>query len=112
MLTFNQVLIIVADVMDEPESLSEPLSPGEVRRIAREILQSGTVGWSSHAKKEMAADDLTMVDCVNVIRAGAPRAGEYENGTYRYQIETAKMVVVVAFRSSSHLIVVTAWRVR
>jgi hypothetical protein len=53
-----------------------------------------------------------MVDCVNVIRAGAPRAGEYENGTYRYQIETAKMVVVVAFRSSSHLIVVTAWRVR
>jgi len=49
----------------------------------------------------MLADDLTTVDCENVLRGGFVRPGEYE---------TSRITVVVAFRSERELVVVTAWR--
>jgi hypothetical protein len=61
--------------------------------------------------KEIAKDGLTTVDCVNVLRGGVPRPGEYESGSWRYRVETAKITVVVAFRSENEVVVVTAWRV-
>ena len=58
----------------------------------------------------MLDDDLTTVDCENVLRGGVVRPGEYENGTWRYRVETSKITVVVGFRSAQELMVVTAWR--
>jgi hypothetical protein len=94
----------MADVMDEP------LAPEAARRLLRDILRGGRFTYSKHAKDEMLADDLTTVDCENVIRGGVVRPGEYEHGTWRYRIETSKITVVVAFRSEGELVVVTAWR--
>ena len=51
-----------------------------------------------------------MVDCINVLRGGSVREGEYENGSWRYQVHTPKMCVVIRFESDSILEVVTAWR--
>lgn len=58
----------------------------------------------------MLADDLTTVDCENVLRGGVVRPGEYEHGTWRYRVETSRVTVVVAFRSESEIVIVTAWR--
>jgi hypothetical protein len=58
----------------------------------------------------MLDDDLTTVDCENVLRGGVVRPGEYEHGNWRYRVETSKITVVVAFRSEQELVVVTAWR--
>ena len=58
----------------------------------------------------MLDDDLTTVDCENVLRGGVVRPGEYEHGTWRYRVETSKITVVIAFRSEQELVVVTAWR--
>lgn len=33
-----------------------------------------------------------------------------ENGSWRYRVRTARMAVIVAFRSETALRVVTAWR--
>jgi hypothetical protein len=55
-------------------------------------------------------DDLTTVDCENVLRGGVVRPGEFEHGTWRYRVETSRITVVVAFRSEGELVVVTAWR--
>jgi hypothetical protein len=92
--------------------LAEPLSPPEARRLIREIIENGSVSFSKHAEEELAKDGLTMVDATNVMRGGVVEPGELENGSWRYRMRTARMVVVVAFRSEAELRVVTAWRVK
>lgn len=69
----------------------EPLDPGPARQLVREILANGTVTFSGHAITEMAKDDLSTVDCVNVLRGGVVEPGELEKGSWRYRIRTARM---------------------
>jgi hypothetical protein len=88
----------------------EPLSPSEVRRLVREIIANGSVSFSKHAEEELAKDNLTMVDAINVLRGGVVEPGEFENGSWRYRVRTSRITVVLAFRSESELRVVTAWR--
>ena len=92
--------------------MNEPLAPAVARALIRQILLTGTFAYSRHAREEMGANDLTTLDCENVLRGGAVRAGEYAHGTWRYRVETSRMTVVVAFRSERALVVVTAWRVK
>ena len=93
-----------------PDRLSEPLRPGAARALIRAILASGTVGFSKHALREMEHDDLTTGDCVHALRGGVVEPGKLERGSYRYRVSTAAVCVVVAFRSDTQLVVVTAWR--
>ena len=58
----------------------------------------------------MVADDLTTVDCENILRAGVIRPPEFERGTWRYRVETNRMAIVITFRSRREFIMVTAWR--
>jgi len=67
---------------------------------------------SRHALVEMEKDDLTLVDCVNVLRGGFPDPAEWENGSWRYRVRTPRMCVVIAFRSEQELVIVTTWRER
>jgi Domain of unknown function (DUF4258) len=90
----------------------EPLDPSQARQLIRRIVNSGTVSFSGHAYEEMAKDDLTTVDCTNVLRGGVVEPPEWERGTWRYRVRTNRIYVVVAFRSETHLVVVTAWRVQ
>lgn len=91
-------------------ALDEPLKPAAAKRLIREIIQSGTVSLSRHAQEEMTKDDLTLVDCVNILRGGAVAPGELERGSWRYRVSTPRICVVVAFRSDIELVVITAWR--
>lgn len=86
------------------------LEPSKARDVIREILQTGSVVWSHHAEVELAKDSMTTVDAVNVLRGGTVRQPEYENGSWRYRVETQRMAVVVALDSETELCVVTAWR--
>ena len=90
--------------------MREPLGPSEARRLIREVLRDGEVVSSKHATDEMRNDGLTLVDCVNVLRAGVVEPAEWERGSWRYRVHTARIWVVVAFRSEQRLVVVTAWR--
>lgn len=90
--------------------MDEPLPPDTAKKVIRQILQAGSFTYTKHSKDEMLADDLTTVDCENVLRGGVVRPGEYENGTWRYRVETSRVTVVVAFRSENELVIVTAWR--
>jgi hypothetical protein len=88
----------------------EPISPPEARRLIRAIIETGSVSFSKHAEEELAKDKLTMVDATNVLRGGVVDPGELENGSWRYRVRTARIAVIVAFRSETELRVVTAWR--
>ncbi len=90
--------------------LNEPLDPGEAKRLIRNILSGGSVAFSRHANEEMAKDDLSPVDVTNVLRGGVVDPAEFENGSWRYRSRTARIAVIVAFRSDTELRVVTAWR--
>jgi hypothetical protein len=92
------------------DDMDEPLAPEAAKQLIRDILKGGRFTYSKHAKDEMLDDDLTTVDCENVLRGGVVRPGEYEHGTWRYRVETSKIAVVIAFRSERELVVVTAWR--
>ena len=90
--------------------MEEPLAPAAARDLIRRILRTGRFIYSRHAIEEMLADNLTTVDCENVLRGGAVRPGEYDRGSWRYRVETRRITVVVAFRSEHEIVVVTAWR--
>ena len=86
------------------------MSPPDARRLIRAILAAGEVVSSKHAADETAKDDLTLVDCINVLRGGIVEPAEWERGTWRYRVHARRISVVVAFRSEPRLVVVTAWR--
>ncbi|GAC1352847.1 MAG: hypothetical protein NVSMB1_19840 [Polyangiales bacterium] len=59
----------------------EPISVGACKKIIRSILDTGTTRFSGHALVEMRKDNLTEVDCINVLRAGIAEPAEFENGS-------------------------------
>jgi len=73
-------------------------------------LAGGLLAFSKHAQEEMVKDNLTEIDVRNTLRAGTASPGELERGSYRYRLSTSRMAAVVAFRSETHVVVVTAWR--
>jgi hypothetical protein len=87
-----------------------PLRAGDAKKRIRSILNEGRFRFSSHAEDEMWNDELSPGDVENVLRGGVVREPEWENGSWRYQVETSKIRVVIAFRDESTLVVVTAMR--
>ena len=58
--------------------LVEPLDPADVKGIILAAINSGKVSFSKHALEELAKDNKTTVDAINVIRGGVVRHGEHE----------------------------------
>ena len=76
------------------------LTAVDARKLIRRLLEEGSFvppGAGSHARKEMDKDGLSDVDAVNVLRGGTVREPEWENGSWRYRVETPRMVFVVTF---------------
>lgn len=94
------------------QGVKGPLSSGQVKKLLIVILESGTLSFTGHAHEEMASDDLTEVDVRNTLRGGVARPGELRSGSWRHQVTTSRMAVVVAFRSEISAVVITAWRLR
>jgi hypothetical protein len=90
----------------------DPLSPTEAKRRLLDILEEGAMRVSGHARRELANDTMTVQDVENILRGGTVEPPEWENGSWRYRVRTARMVAVVAFESEAELVVVTAWRLR
>lgn len=91
---------------------SRGLAPTDARKLIRTIIASKTdrVSISGHALDEMEKDELILPDINNVLRGGTVDPAEFVSGTWRYRVHTTKICAVVAFRSETHLRIVTAWR--
>lgn len=90
--------------------LEKAYSPAQAKKIILAIIANGKVTPTTHAKQEMAADRLTIVDCINILRGGIVKPAEWENGAWRYRVQTTKICVVIEFESETEIILVTAWR--
>jgi hypothetical protein len=90
--------------------VTEPFPTSHVKELVLALLRQGSLAFTKHALEEMKIDDLKFVDVRNILRAGVVSPGELERGTYRYRVSTSRIAAVIAFRSESHAVVVTAWR--
>ncbi len=50
--------------------MKEPFNRNEAKKLILTICREGTIVSSKHAKEELAKDDLSTVDALNVLRAG------------------------------------------
>jgi hypothetical protein len=83
-----------------------------VKKFLRKILSEGKVIFSGHSLEEIKNDALSTQDCLNVLRGGVVEPPELRNGTWRYRVSTARICVVIAFRSETVCAVVTVWRIK
>ena len=81
------------------------------RKLLREILATGRLWYSEHAKREMKQRKLTTMDVVNVLRAGVVEPSEFEHGSWRHRVKTNRICVVVVLVSEQEAVAVTAWRI-
>jgi hypothetical protein len=94
---------------------SSKLNKTEARKLVTRIVNQVPVGIriSSHAEVQFVARNVSIDDALNVLKSSSARIlkeGELEKGTYRYQVETKRMVIVVAFESEERLVIVSGWR--
>lgn len=100
-------------MVGEPD-MPDQLSGAQARELARKILREGATVFTRHARHEMEKDDLLETDVVNAISGGLiTEPGELgHRGDWCYRIKTDRVTVVFMFRSTSELVIVTAWRQR
>jgi hypothetical protein len=91
--------------------LNEPLAPPQAKTLIRYILEDGIVTYAQpHAVQRMRERRISTLDCENVLRGGTVWDPEFENGTWRYQVHTGKLCVVIRFEHENILQIVTVWR--
>jgi hypothetical protein len=81
------------------------------RKLLRNILTSGVLRFSDHAKAEMAKDHLNTQDALNVLRADVVEPSELVRGSWRHRLKTNHICVVVTLPSETEAVVITAWRI-
>jgi hypothetical protein len=101
--------------MSPDDYREERLSRNEARKQITKILSQHpeNIRFSRHALVELKNDDLTLTDALNLLKSPASKIhleGEWENGNYRYRLETLNILVVVGFwQDGTGLNVITAW---
>lgn len=101
--------------MSPDDYKEDRLNKNEARKqIAKIVSQHPeNIRFSRHAFKELQNDNLTPTDALNVLKSPDAKIlqdGEFENGSYRYRLETSHLMVVVGFwNDGTGLNVVTAW---
>jgi hypothetical protein len=93
--------------------MNEPLTTAQVRSLLNGILAAGArITFAPHVDDSMAKRQVSLQEILAVLRGGAVRPGEFENGSWRYQVRGGRLTVVVTFRSETWVICVTTWRNR
>lgn len=93
--------------------MKEPFNRNEAKKRIQAIFlrPDRVITLTRHAEEELAKDELTTVHAEKALRSGQIlEEPELVNGTWRYRVHTAQLVVVVAFLSESRLRIITAWR--
>lgn len=103
------------DIISIKDYRQKRLDKTQARKLVTEITNRfpANIRYSKHALEELKKDDLTVADVLNIIKSSDARIinePDFEKGSYRYRLETKRIVVVVSFDSSTSFAVITAWR--
>lgn len=102
-------------MIDKKSSLDvkSRLGREQARKLLNYFFNSNpnSVSFTKHALKQMKDRHLIAGDIMNVLRAGKIYGDpEFEQGTWRYRVETSKITVVFAFNTPDRIRIITAWR--
>ncbi len=94
---------------------SKKTDKNKARKLISEIVRKSSINviFSRHSLQELKKDNLTTIDAWNVLKSVSAKIheeGEFENGSYRYRMETNFISLVIAFWPDGNgLNIVTAW---
>jgi hypothetical protein len=101
------------DLRSSDDLRSKKLDRNQAKKIAVEILSTGSISYTGHCRQELKNDKMDTGDVINVLRCGRigrePEPAE-KFGAWRYRVETHNMAVIIEIHSTSHVRVITAWR--
>ena len=87
----------------------EPFNQRRAMGIVRKIYAQGLVLYDPHLLERMKERNILEKDVTNVLTRGwIYEAAEYENGSYRYRVETNRYWVRIAFDPPATMVVITA----
>ena len=89
--------------------MHEPLDDAEVEALLHNVLENGIVSFPRYALVAMDERGIDELDVRNVLRFGTCAGHRWARGSWRYEICTDELVVVIAFRAEDSTVVVTAW---
>lgn len=93
--------------------ITSRLNVNQAKKVIQEFINSGApnITFTKHSLDRMAEKDIETTDVLNVLRAGFIYDEPEEiNSSFRYRIETSRMLVVVALKDPDNITIVTAWR--
>lgn len=93
--------------------VTSKLDRGQARKVLSRVLngEPNLISFSRHARKQMKKRNLKTGDVLNILHKGRIyNDPEFEHGSWRYQIQTNNITVVIVFRTANYITVVTAWR--
>lgn len=83
----------------------------QAKKLLDQLRSESKYITTNHLREELAKDNLTTLDCMNVLRCGRVEHPEWENGRWRYLVHTPKMAVIVEIdEDQSEFTIITAWR--
>lgn len=90
---------------------TQRLRPHQARSLLNAILKDGRVEFTRHAlESRMPQRHMTTADVLNILRAGRITEPEWENGEWRYRVETPRMGAVITFETVDSVLVITVLR--
>ena len=103
------------DIISTKDYRQKRLDKTQARKLVTEITNRfpTNIRYSAHALEELKKDNLTTSDVLNIIKSADAKIikePDFEKGSYRYRLETQRIVVVVSFDSPTSFVVITAWR--
>lgn len=104
-------------VVSKKNYRTDRLSKEEARKLISKIVLEGKnnyVIFTTHALNQLEERDLLTTDILNIVKSADSKihdGGEFENGSYRYRLETRTILVVISFHpKGERIIIVTSWR--
>lgn len=90
----------------------EPLSAINAKQLLKKIIWSGSQVKTQHFHERMLERAIEDTDIVNTLKYGFvdERQTAFEDGTYRYQVCTNKITIVIAFVDEDSIVLISVWR--
>lgn len=96
---------------NEAGSIEFKLSPAKADVVLRQIVLNGEIRFTDHFGSRGEVRKFTSTDAINVLTRGEiKKEPKLESGSWTYRVETARMVVIIAFRDPNSVRCITGWR--
>lgn len=96
--------------------LESKLNKEQAKKLLKQMMlsiESTNIILSGYFRKRLKERKMESVDAYNVLKHGRILVDpEWEQGEWRYRVETQNMLVVIAFTNPNTIRCITCWRLK